>query len=139
MLTRCSGTPGHPDLLPSPLFVSLRFSLSLSFSGRLTERGPLRGDEAVGGWVILSVGEATAHCRPCPPPTATAQLCRRSMLVPLGRPRKRDSVIFRWNALGAQDSAEDEQRLREVERERNRRRGRRHKDSKLYTGYILEN
>lgn len=84
-------------------------------------------------------GGATAHCRPRPPPTATPLLCRRYVLVPLGRPLKRDSVAFRWNALGAHDSTEEELRLREAEREtRKRRSGRRRKDHFLHKGYFLE-
>lgn len=66
----------------------------------------------------LCVSEATVHCRPRPPSTAAPLLCRRSVLVPLGRPLKRDSVTFRWNALGAHDSVEEEPRLRGAERER---------------------
>lgn len=82
--------------------------------------GGVRGKRSLSVSLPLYVREATVHRRPRPPPTATPLLCRRSMLVLLGRPLKRDSVTFRWNALGAHDSAEEEQRLREAEREKER-------------------
>lgn len=137
MLTRCSGTPGHPAL----------FTFPLSLSGHLTGRGPLRGDKGEcvcvcfrggGGGCslsvsfLLSVGKATVRGWPRPPPTATLR-CRRYVLVPRGRPLKRDSVTFRWNALGAHDSTEKEQRLCEAEREREKEK----KRKKTFTSYRL--